>query len=67
MGVPNKHLPQLDKITMLLIINFNDTPGILPRPNDPSISSFDSGVTAYDCEGDFRHDFAVFGDCFVVV
>jgi len=65
--VPNQHLPQLNKITMFLIIHFDNTPGILSCSDDSSIASFDGGIGTDDCEGDFGHDFSVLGDGFVVV
>jgi hypothetical protein len=63
----NQHLPQLDKVAVLLIIDLDDAPGVLTRTDDPAVLGLDGGVGADDGKGDFRHDFAVFRDCFVVV
>lgn len=66
-NVPDEHLSQLDEITVLLIIYFNDTPGVLSPPDDPSVFGFYGGVTSYDCKWHFRHDFTVLLNCFVVI
>ena len=65
--IPNKHLSQFDKVAVFFVVHFDDAPGILSRPDDPAVLGFDGSVTSDDREGDFGHDFAVFGNCFVVI
>ena len=52
---------------MFLIIDFDDAPRVLTGTDDPTVFGFDGSVGADNGKGDFRHDFTVFGDCFVIV
>ena len=67
MDSPNEHLSQFNKITMLFIVHFDDSPGVLPCPDDPAITHLHGRVGTDDCKWHFGHDFSVFGDGFVVI
>jgi hypothetical protein len=49
---PDEHLAKLDKIAMVLVVDFNDTPWILPSAHSLTIGGDDFLVGADDGEWD---------------
>ena len=53
----NQHLSQFDEITVVLVVDLDDTPWIDSSPNFTTIRSPDYFVRSDDGEGDFARDF----------
>jgi hypothetical protein len=63
----DQHLAQLDKVTVLLVVNFDDTPGVATATDTAAISGGDLGVGTDDSEGNLGHDLLVFGNGLLVI
>ena len=63
----NKHLAQLDKVAVLLVVDLNDTPGVATAADLATFGSGDLGVGTDNGKGDLVHNFVVLGNGLLVV
>src|SRR5690606_6603944 len=61
----NKHLAELDKVTVVFIVNLNDTPWVTTSANLASIWPSDLSVGTNNCERNLRHDLLVLSNGFL--
>jgi hypothetical protein len=60
-------LTQLNKVAVLLVVNFNDTPWVTTAADFASIGSGDLGVSTDDSERHLGHDLLVLGNGLFVI
>lgn len=53
---PDQHLPELDKVAVLLVVDLDDTPRIRTSTDDATIFKLELGVGANNSEGDLGDD-----------
>jgi hypothetical protein len=63
----DEHLSELDEITVLLVIDLDDTPGVLTTTNFAAIRGSNLVGSTNNSEGDLGHDFVVLCDRLLVV
>lgn len=63
----DEHLAQLHEIAVLLVVNLNETPGVLASSDLTTIGAGDLRVGTDNSEGDLRHDLIVLCDRLVIV
>ena len=63
----DEHLPQLDKVAVLLVVNLDDTPGVAASAHFATFRAGDLGICTHNCEGDFGHNFLVFRNRLLIV
>ena len=63
----DKHLSKLDKITVFLVVNLDDTPWITAPTNFATISSSHLGVGTDDSEGNLRHNLIVLCNSLLII
>jgi hypothetical protein len=63
----DQHLAQLDKVAVLLVVDFNDTPGVATATNAATISSGNLRVGTDNGEGNLGHDLLVLGNSLLIV
>jgi hypothetical protein len=63
----DEHLAQLDKITMFLIVNLNDTPWIATASNLATLWIGDFVVGTNHREWNFGHNFLILSNGFFVI
>ena len=62
----DEHLPELDEIAVLLVINFNNTPRICAPAHFTAIGCLDEGIRAYYGKWNFAGDLLRLGQRFLV-
>ncbi len=55
----DEHLSELDKIAVLFVVDFDDTPRVATTAYFPALWSLDFAVRTYNSKGDFGHDLIV--------
>jgi hypothetical protein len=63
----NEHLAQLDEITVLLVVDLDETPGIFASSDLAAISAGDLRVGTDNSEWDLGHDLIVLCDRLIIV
>ena len=63
----DQHLAQLDKIAVILVVDFNHAPRIATATHFASFGAGNFAVGADDSKGHFGHDLVVFGNGLLVV
>lgn len=63
----DKHLAQLYKVAVLLVIDLDSTPGVATTTNATAIGGADLGVGTDDSERHLGHDLLVLGNSLLVV
>lgn len=63
----DQHLAQLDKVTVLLIVDLNGTPGVATATNLTAVGSSDLRVGTNNSEGNLGHDLIVLSNSLLVV
>lgn len=63
----DEHLAKLDKVAVLLVVHFDDTPRVLAAPNLAALGGAHFGVGAYNSEWDLGHDLVVLGNRLLIV
>jgi hypothetical protein len=63
----DQHLAQLDKVAVLLIVDFDDTPGVATATDAATISSSYLRVGTDNGEGNLGHDLLVLGNGLLIV
>lgn len=62
----NKHLAKFDKVAMVFVIDFNDTPRIFTSTDLTAVGCINELVGADNCEGNLAGNFLRFGDSLLV-
>lgn len=63
----DQHLAQLDKVTVLLVVDLDDTPGVATATDTTTVSSGDLGVGTNNSKGNLGHDLLVLSNGLLVV
>jgi hypothetical protein len=63
----DEHLSELDKVAVVFIVHFDDTPGITATANFASFGVRNLVIGTNDSERHLGHDFLVLGDCLFIV
>lgn len=63
----DQHLSQLDKVAVLFVVDFDDTPWVATTADLAAIRTDDLGVGTNNGEGDLRDDLLVFCDRLLIV
>ena len=63
----DKHLSELDKVTVILVIDLDDAPRVPTTANVPTLGARNLGVRTNDSEWNLRHDLLVLGNRLFVV
>lgn len=63
----DKHLSELDEVTVLLVIDLNDAPWVATATNLASFGGLDLGVGTNDSKWNLGHDLVVLGDGLLVI
>jgi hypothetical protein len=64
---PDKHLAKFNKVTVLLIVNFNNTPGIGTSTDGASIRSLNKVIRANNSKRNLAGDFLGLGDSLLIL
>jgi hypothetical protein len=64
---PDKHLPELDEIAVLLVVNFDHTPWVCSSSDRTTIGSADLFVRSNNSERNLRCDFLIFSNGLLVI
>jgi hypothetical protein len=63
----DQHLAQLDEVTVLLLVDLDDTPRIFTSADLAAIGSGNLVSSTNDCERNLGHDVVVLGDGLLVI
>ncbi len=63
----DEHLAELDEVTMLLVVNLNNTPWVTASADLATIRAGDLGRGSNDSERNLGEDLIVLGDSLIIV
>lgn len=64
---PNKHLAELDKVTVILVVNLDDTPWVSTTTDVTAIGSLDKLIRTNNGERNFASNFLGLGDSLLIL
>lgn len=64
---PDQHLPELDKVAVLLVVDLDDTPRVRTSTDDTAIFKLELRVGANNSEGDLGGDGFVFSEGLLIL